>query len=139
MPPDCLYLRSCRMYCTFSRSQSARFTVLFDIFKSLAIVEIAGKHCPFLSARSRRYMYTAIARCGRFVEKISRLLSKKSLLKYGIFKRVFFQAERLFLAANRGFQLVFRTQFLSSKFVVIVIGNKSTKECEHSENRFLSR
>lgn len=95
--------------------------MLLDIFKSLAIVEIAGKHEPFLSARSRRYMYTAIARCGRFVEKISRLFSKKSLLKHGIFKRIFFESESRFFSTDSATEFTFGAKLLSVQIAVVII------------------
>lgn len=44
------------------RSSNARLTVEQDSRSSAEIVRIPGQHLPSLSARSRRYIYTALAR-----------------------------------------------------------------------------
>lgn len=64
-PPFSRLLRSLRRYPLLSNSFSARFTVLRDSRRSLAIRRIPGQHCRWLFIRSRKYIYTALARWGR--------------------------------------------------------------------------
>ena len=64
-PPFSRFLRSLRRYPLLSNSFSARFTVLRDSRRSPAIRRIPGQHCRWLSIRSCKYIYTALARWGR--------------------------------------------------------------------------
>ncbi len=100
---------------------------IFRHSRAMHWLETGIEHDPSFPARSRRYIYTAIARCGRFVEYISRLFSNLSLLELWIFQWIFFQAERLFLSAGSGFQLMFGAELQISRASVVIIKNKSAK------------
>lgn len=67
--PLSLYRGSRRIYPCFSRSCSARLTVEREQLSSAAMVFIPGQHLRSLSDRSRRYIYTVLARMGRLLSE----------------------------------------------------------------------